>query len=101
LDIKPVFRFARGEVSPVARPRTRRRAIDRLVDETVSDIGTRPVHVAAIHAAAEDEAQQLLDAVVAKTHVREAVLTEVTPVIGANTGPGLLGVAYFCERESS
>ena len=99
LDIKPVFRFAQGDVTPVARPRTRRRALDRLLQEAVADVGERPVHLATIHAAAEDEARALLEAISAKVNVVEAVLTEVTPVIGANTGPGLVGTAYFCETE--
>jgi DegV family protein with EDD domain len=101
LDIKPVFRFARGEIAPIARPRTRRKALERLLSETLADIGTKPVHLATIHASAEDEARELLDSVSAEADVREAILTEVTPVIGANTGPGLVGTAYFCERTGS
>jgi DegV family protein with EDD domain len=99
LDIKPVFRFARGDVTPVARPRTRRRALDRLLQEAVDDVGGRPVHLATIHANAEDEARTLLNAISAKLNVIEALLAEVTPVIGANTGPGLVGTAYFCETD--
>ena len=101
LDIKPVFRFARGEISPVARPRTRRKALERLLHETLSDVGAKPVHLAVIHASAEEEASDVLDAVLARADVRESVLTEVTPVIGANTGPGLVGTAYFCDRTPS
>jgi DegV family protein with EDD domain len=100
LDIKPVFRFAGGDITPVARPRTRRRALDRLLQEAIDDVGARPVHLATIHADAEDEARTLLSAISAKVNVVEALLTEVTPVIGANTGPGLVGTAYFCEAES-
>jgi DegV family protein with EDD domain len=100
LDIKPVFRFARGEIAPVARPRTRRRALDRLLRETVTDAGDQPVHLAVIHASAEAEAKDLLEAISSEADVRESVLTEVTPVIGANTGPGLVGTAYFSDPIS-
>ena len=101
LDIKPVFRFAHGDITPVARPRTRRRALDRVLQEAVADIGERPVHLATIHADAEDDARALLEAISAQVDVVEAVLTEVTPVIGANTGPGLVGTAWFCEPARS
>jgi fatty acid kinase fatty acid binding subunit len=96
LDIKPVFRFRGGEATAVARPRTRRRALDRVEQEAVSGIGDRPAHVAAVHAVAERDAADLLDRIAARVSVVERVLTEVTPVIGAHTGPGLVGVAYFC-----
>jgi DegV family protein with EDD domain len=97
LDIKPVFRFARGEVSPVARPRTRRRALDRLVQETVADVGGRPVHLATIHANAEEDARTVGEAIARSADVVETIVTGVTPVIGAHTGPGLVGTAYFCD----
>jgi len=97
LDIKPVFSFHRGEAHPVARPRTRRRAVERIVDETLRGIGDRAAHVAAFHAGAEDEARGLLGRVVERVDLVEAHVVPVTPVIGAHTGPGLVGTAFFAE----
>ena len=97
LDIKPVFRMAAGEVGPVARPRTRRRAIDRVVQETLDEIGDRPVHLAAIHAAAEADARRLIGSIGERATVVESHVLAVTPVIGAHTGPGLVGTAFFCD----
>jgi DegV family protein with EDD domain len=100
LDIKPVFRFSEGEVTPVARPRTRRRALARLVEETLREAEGRPIHLAAIHAAAEDEARSLIQSISQRIEVVESIVTEVTPVIGAHTGPGLVGTAYFRDGGS-
>jgi DegV family protein with EDD domain len=97
LDIKPVFRFAVGDVTPVARPRTRRRALARLLEETLADARDRPIHLAAIHAAAEEEARGLIESVSERIDVVESIVTEVTPVIGAHTGPGMVGTAYFWD----
>jgi DegV family protein with EDD domain len=97
LDIKPVFAFAGGEAAPVGRPRTRRRAIAKVVEHTLHEIAGRPVHLAAIHAVAEDEARELLAAVSARENVVESLVTAVTPVVGAHTGPGLVGTAFFCD----
>ena len=55
------------------------------------------MHLAVIHAAAELEARDLLDRIVALANVVERVVTEVTPVIGAHTGPGLVGTAFYRE----
>jgi DegV family protein with EDD domain len=97
LDIKPVFGFAGGEVVPVARPRTRGRALARVVDETVAAIRGRPVHLAAFHAASEADARAILARVADRADVRERIVVEVTPVIGAHTGPGMVGTTFFCE----
>jgi DegV family protein with EDD domain len=97
LDIKPVFAFKEGEVVPVSRSRTKRKALARIVDDATSEIGDRPAHLAALHAAALEEAEDVADRIASKTNVVERVVSEVTPVIGAHTGPGLVGVAFFCE----
>jgi DegV family protein with EDD domain len=98
LDIKPVFRFQRGEVSPVARPRTRRRALERIVEDSLAAIDGRPVHLAALHAAAPQDARSLADRIAASAEVVERFVVEVTPVIGAHTGPGLAGTAFYCDE---
>jgi DegV family protein with EDD domain len=99
LDIKPVFAFRDGEAVPVARTRTRRRALAQVERDTVREAGGGPVHLAVIHAAAEDEARQLLERIAASATVVESMITEVTPVIGAHTGPGLVGTAFYREER--
>ncbi|HEX2090192.1 MAG TPA: DegV family protein [Actinomycetota bacterium] len=95
LDIKPVFAFRDGSAVPVARGRTRRKALARIVDEALREIGHRSAHVAVVHAAAEDEARDLLDRIGAAANVTEGLVTEVTPVVGVHVGPGLVGTAFF------
>jgi DegV family protein with EDD domain len=95
LDINPVFRFHGGEAQPLARPRTRERAIERIVDETRAAIGEGPGHLAVIHASAPGEAHQLADTLAETMNLIECHVVEVTPVIGVHTGPGLLGTASF------
>lgn len=98
LDIKPVFRLWHGEIAPVARPRTRSRALQRIVSETLRQVGGRPVHLAAFHANAEEDARSILDRIAERAAVREAVVTQFTPAMGAHTGPGLVGTAFWCEE---
>lgn len=97
LDIKPVFAFKDGEAVPVARTRTRRRALMQIEGDTLREAGGGPIHLAVIHAAAEEEARQLLERIAASARVVESVVTQVTPVIGAHTGPGLIGTAFYRE----
>ena len=97
LDVKPVFRFVAGEATAVARPRTRQRALARVLDEALGEIASRAAHVAAVHAAAPEDAAVLIERIVDQANVVERMIVEVTPVIGAHVGPGLVGAAFFCE----
>jgi DegV family protein with EDD domain len=95
LDIKPVFRMHDGDIEPVARSRTRARALARLVDETVEHGATDgPLHLAVVHADAEDDAKWVADEILRRTAAAETWIVPVTPVIGAHTGPGLVGTAF-------
>jgi DegV family protein with EDD domain len=97
LDIKPVFGLMEGEIRPVARSRTRGRALARIAQEVVREVSGRRVHLAAFHARAEEDAEQLADRVARETEVVERFVVECTPAIGTHTGPGLAGLAFFCD----
>jgi DegV family protein with EDD domain len=98
LDIKPVFAFRDGEAIPIGRGRTRRRALTRLIDEALREIGDRRAHVAVVHAASEKDARSVLQQIESAAKVVESLVAEVTPVIGAHVGPGLVGAAFFCDQ---
>jgi len=97
LNIKPVFRFQDGDAVGLARPRTRGRALERIVKETLDEAKDRSVHLAAFHALSEGDAKELVRRVELEADVVESYVVEATPVIGAHTGPGLVGTAFFCD----
>jgi DegV family protein with EDD domain len=97
LDIKPVFGFRGGDISPVARPRTRRRAIEVVIERSLAEIRGMRVHLGVFHAAAQEDAAQIAARIGARANIVESVMVAVTPVIGAHTGPGLVGTAFYCE----
>ncbi len=94
LDIKPIFELVRGEVRARARPRSRRRAVQRLVELVCEHAGDREVHAAVMHAGALRQAEELRRLAERTLSCREVFVSEVTPVMGAHIGPGLLGIAY-------
>lgn len=95
LRIKPVFGLARGEIRAVARPRTRSRALDRLVRETLDGAAGRPIHVAVVHAEAEEEAREVLERVRKEAEVVEEHVAAFTSAMGVHTGPGVVGLVHF------
>lgn len=97
LGIKPVFEMHRGEVKSLARPRSAARAQRRLVDEMRRRAGDAPVHAAIVHADAAGLAAELQRTINAEIACVELYVSEFSPVMGAHTGPGLLGVAFWSE----
>lgn len=98
LSIKPLLHLEDGQIEPLASVRTKRKAIERALELAASDTeGLGPVHAAVIHAAAPEEARALFAEVEKRLKPVELLMSDLSPVVGANVGPGLLGIGYFCE----
>ncbi len=92
LKVKPILTID-GEMKPVERVRTAGRAFERLVAhlEQRKEEGCDAFAVA--HTNAHDVAERLADRGREIYASEPVVLSEIGPVIGTHTGPGLLGVA--------
>jgi DegV family protein with EDD domain len=97
LQVKPIVRFSASDIKLVARTRTRGRALDRMATLFAGLTTDRGVHLAVHHANAPADAQALLEAATRSTEVVESYVTEFTQVMGVHTGPGLVGMAWWCE----
>ncbi|NLU69115.1 DegV family protein [Streptomyces sp. HNM0574] len=93
LAVKPLLELSEGSIGFREKVRTASRAIARLEEIAVERAGDGPVDLAVHHLAAPERAEQLA------TRLRDRVpalgelhVSEVGAVIGAHTGPGLLGV---------
>ena len=49
-----------------------------------------------MHADALDSAIGLTDEISSQFDCAELFITEFTPVMGVHTGPGVIGVAFYC-----
>jgi|WetSurMetagenome_2_1015567.scaffolds.fasta_scaffold39928_3 DegV family protein with EDD domain len=99
LNLKPILKLQEGKIEAVEKIRTMSKALDRLEEIMEKRLaGKQTISLAAIHAKAPQEAQALLDRLKNKfgvTNITDAVLTEVSPVIGSHTGPGTVGIAFM------
>ena len=98
LNMKPLLNLADGRIEPLERIRTKAKAHARMLDilgERVKGHGN--VRVAALHAAAEADALAVLEQAKSRFSPVETVVTWASPAIGANTGPGIVGVAYCVD----
>jgi DegV family protein with EDD domain len=95
LRIKPILAVTDGKAEAIEKPRTTNRAVERMLELAVAELGDAPAHVAVVHAEALQAAQKLRDQVSRRLRCAELYLAEFTPVMGAHTGPGVLGLAFY------
>lgn len=96
LNFKPILELRDGRVEAVERVRTRRKSLSRIVELVAEQIGGRtPIRLAALHANAAEDAQIVLKEASDKLNPIETYMSEVSPVIGANAGPGVIGLVYM------
>jgi len=98
LDIHPVFNLQRGHVHTMIRMRTKKHAVKYMLERMTEEAQNTPVHAAVFHADAADQAEELRKQVAERFHCVELYVTEFTPVMGAHTGPGVIGLAFYAER---
>jgi len=96
LRIKPILMLQEGRVEPLEQVRTRRKALQRLIEVIAQEMsGYRDVHAAILHAQAEDEAKALTEQVGDLLGLKSSFIAEIGPALGTHTGPGVLGIAAY------
>jgi len=99
LKVNPIIGMKDGEVYPLARERSRAKAINYLYDFVTS---FRKVEGVAVEYASDlDEANRLVQRLYSKYPQIPIYLTRTSPVIGTHTGPGLIVVSVLGDRQSA
>ncbi len=98
LTIRPVLHLEDGQIETFAKIRTKKKALQHVLQFASDDSsGKGPLYAAIMHAAAPEEAAIFRDRVQAELHPADIMMSELSPVLGAHAGPGLVGLAYYCE----
>src|SRR3954467_4517214 len=92
LKVKPILTIE-GEMQPVERVRTATRAFERLADHLQQRKDDGCDQFAVQHTNAAETAERLAERGREIYGTDPVILSEIGPVIGTHTGPGLLGVA--------
>ncbi|MFF7654629.1 DegV family protein [Streptomyces sp. NPDC007983] len=92
LAVKPLLQLDEGRIELREKVRTASKAIARLEEIVVERAGRSPVDIAVQHLAAGERATALAERLRERVPgLAELYVSEVGAVIGAHTGPGLLG----------
>ena len=98
LSIKPLLHLEEGKIEPLASVRTKKKAVEQMLDVIAEEIkDKKTVHMATINALAYEEAKELGKMLQARFQPFELLHEELSPAIGTHVGPGTVGVAYITE----
>lgn len=97
LKIKPLLELTQGDVRPIERLRTARRASQRMLELMRDDVRDSAIHATVMHGDDAEAADALRRRVEAEFDCKELFVSQFSPVMGAHTGPGLVGVAWWRE----
>jgi DegV family protein with EDD domain len=95
-NIRPIFTVSET-VHFAGAVRNRQHGIERILKMMSDKVGQRRVHVAVMHAYAQDEGERLKERVAAEFNCAELWLTEFSPVMGYACGTGTIGLAFYPE----
>lgn len=96
LNFKPILELRDGRVEAAERVRTRTKSLSRIIELVGEQIaGRTPVRLASLHASAPEDARIVLEEAIKKFKPIESYSSEVSPAIGANIGPGVVGLTYM------
>jgi DegV family protein with EDD domain len=95
LRFKPLLAIEQGEVVPAARVRTRKKAMETMLDMLGQRVDVRglQVRLAVTHAVADEDAAQTAQALRELFSTQHVFLSTLGPTVGVHVGPGAVGAA--------
>lgn len=96
LQIKPVLTVRDGLVQPLERVRTKRKAVERIIDIMADHVKDKPYTAVLGYTTTPDEAEELRTTIRARLpQARDFYVSPVSPVVAVHLGPGALGLVYY------
>ena len=99
LQIKPIVAVRAGLLEVVGKVRTRRRALEEVVQRIKAGLGSEALHLAVVHARAPQAAAALRTKARQMLRVRELVLTTLSVPVTVHLGPGTVGLVAYPAEE--
>lgn len=97
LKVKPILFLKDGAIEPLEQVRSKRKAQARMVDLVVECMGGdgKEAHIALVDALVPEESTVLAKEIHERLGCEPPIMTQLGPVIGTHTGPGVVGVAAY------
>ncbi len=95
LNVKPIIALHEGVLDVADKVRTRKKALETILDMAAQRLGDQPVNAAVVHALDEEAGQELMEKVAGRLNCNELVLTGLSVAVAANLGPGTVGIVAY------
>jgi DegV family protein with EDD domain len=95
LNVKPIAVLKDGLVNMVEKVRTRKAALERVVEMAVEEFGKQPVYLGVIHARDLAAGNALMTEAKKHFNIKDVVLADLSISLAANFGPGTVGLALY------
>ncbi len=95
LNVKPIAVLQNGLVNMADKVRTRKAALERVLEMGRAAVGDLPVLVGVLHARDPQAGQAMLEEVKKRFNFKEAVMAELSISLAANFGPGTIGLVLY------
>jgi DegV family protein with EDD domain len=101
LKIKPILFLNDGRIEPLEQVRSKRKALQRLLELVYERVGGNNSKVAAgvINALVPEEAASVAEELGSRVSCERLTVADLGPVVGTHTGPGVVGIAAYCLPE--
>ncbi|MFL7868517.1 MAG: DegV family protein [Anaerolineales bacterium] len=98
LNVKPIAVLKDGILNMVEKVRTRKAALDRVLEMGKEAFGDNPVHLGVVHARDPKAGASLLEAAKKRFNYKDAVYSDLSVSLAINLGPGTVGLV-LCPVE--
>jgi DegV family protein with EDD domain len=95
LNVKPIAVLRDGVLNMTEKVRTRKAALDRVIEIAKEEYGNSPVYMAVVHARDLKSGQALLDDAKSHFNAKETMINDLSISIAANLGPGTVGLILY------
>jgi len=96
----PTLYIHEGQIQLISITRTKNKSMDRMISWLKENVPTTGIAIAIAHTDNPQEAAELEKKLLENFQPTELFTTELSPVIGAHAGPGLLGIAWWINPIS-
>jgi len=95
LNVKPIAVLRDGDLNMAERVRTRKAALDRVIEMAKAEFGNQLVYLAVVHARDPKSGEGLLEQAKSHFNCKETMLGELSISVAANLGPGTFGLILY------
>ena len=95
LNVKPIAVLSNGVVNMVEKVRTRKAALERVLEMAVEAYGKQPVYMGILHARDTAAGTALMEEAKKQFNVRDITMVDLSISLAANFGPGTVGLVLY------